>query len=243
MNGKSIIMAGTESSSVKKGETFADTMCTVSQYADIFVIRTTIEGAARYASEVVPQPIINAGDGSNQHPSQTLLDMYSIRKTQGRLENLKIALVGDLRFGRTIHSLVYGMAHFNPTFYLVAPTHLRLPLYIRNDQSLAHVTFHDGANLQDIMSELDIMYVTRIQRERFADPEDYEKVKNSYEVTKSLLDNTTLKESFKIFHPLPRVNEIAVDVDNTPYAYYFQQAKNGLFIRQAIIATLLGAAK
>ncbi len=243
MNGKSIIMAGVESSSVKKGETFADTISTVSQYSDLIVIRSTVEGAARYASEVSEHPIVNAGDGSNQHPSQTLLDLYSIKKTQGTLENLSIALVGDLRFGRTIHSLVYGLSHFSPTFYLVAPSHLRLPSYIRHDPALKSVNFIDSPNLAEIIPNLDIMYVTRVQKERFVDAEEYEKVKNSYQITRQLIEENNPKQSLKILHPLPRVNEITTDVDETKYAYYFQQARNGLFIRQAIISKLLGAAK
>lgn len=240
LNGKTIIMQGSEGSSIKKGETFADTIRTVSQYADIFIIRSVVEGASRYASEIVPHPIVNAGDGSNQHPSQTLLDLYSIKKTQGKLDNIKIAMVGDLKFGRTIHSLAYGLSHFNPTIYLVSPNHLRLPDYIRNDAALKHVTFVESTTLDDIIPEIDIMYVTRVQKERFADPEEYEKVKDSYRITKELFDSIKPKENMKIMHPLPRVNEIATSVDDTQYAYYFQQAKNGLWIRQAIISILLG---
>lgn len=242
LNGKTIIMAGTDSSSVKKGESFADTISTVSQYVDGIVIRSTVEGAARYASEVSEHPIVNAGDGSNQHPSQTLLDLYSIKKTQGTLSNLKIALVGDLRFGRTIHSLVYGLSHFSPEFYLVAPNHLRLPAYIQNDPALANVKFIEQAHLNEIIPLLDIMYVTRVQKERFADLEDYNKVKDTYIITADLITGNKPKENLKILHPLPRVNEITTDVDTLPYAYYFPQAKNGLYVRQAIISHLLGAA-
>jgi aspartate carbamoyltransferase catalytic subunit len=241
MNGKTIIMAGSESSSVKKGETFSDTVNVVRQYTDIIVIRSVVEGAARYAAEILDIPVVNAGDGSNQHPTQTLLDLYSIKKTQGTLNNLKVALVGDLRFGRTIHSLVYGLAHFGVTFYLVSPKHLKLPDYIRNDETLSRVQFIESNDLHEIIPELDIMYVTRVQKERFADPVEYEQVKNSYQITASLFRQSKPKESFRILHPLPRVNEITTDVDPLPYAYYFQQAKNGLYIRQAIIATLLGA--
>lgn len=241
MQGKSIIMAGTDSSSVKKGESFADTVQTVSQYVDIIVIRSVLEGAARYASQILPIPIVNAGDGSNQHPTQTLLDLYSIKKTQGTLSGLNIALVGDLRFGRTIHSLVYGLAHYGVTFYTVAPKHLKLPLYIKNDPALKDVTFIECDSLAEIIPHLDIMYVTRVQKERFADPVEYDMVKNSYQITSPLITGNKPKENFRILHPLPRVNEITVDVDRLPYAYYFQQAKNGLFVRQAIIATLLGA--
>ncbi len=241
MQGKTIIMAGSESSSVKKGESFSDTVNVVRQYADIMIIRSIVEGAARYASELLDIPVVNAGDGSNQHPTQTLLDMYSIKKTQGTLEGLNIALVGDLRFGRTIHSLVYGLAHFGVTFYLVSPRHLKLPDYIRNDETLSNVVFMESNDLNEIIPSLDVMYVTRVQKERFADPVEYEQVKNSYQITNSLFQHNTPKDTFRILHPLPRVNEISIDVDTTKYAYYFQQAKNGLFIRQAIIAKLLGA--
>jgi aspartate carbamoyltransferase catalytic subunit len=241
MGGKTIIMSGAESSSVKKGESFEDTVKVIQQYADIMIIRAPLEGAARFAAEVLDIPVVNAGDGSNQHPTQTLLDLYSIKKTQLRLHDLHIALVGDLRFGRTIHSLVYGLAHFGVTFYLVSPRHLKLPDYIRNDESLTNVKFIDADNLEEIVPSLDIMYVTRIQKERFADPVEYEQVKNSYRISAELFQLSPPKESFKILHPLPRVNEIATDVDETPYAYYFQQAKNGLFTRQAIVAHLLGA--
>jgi aspartate carbamoyltransferase catalytic subunit len=240
LNGKSLIMLGAEGSSVKKGETFADTIRTISQYVDIFIIRSVVEGASRYASQLVEQPVVNAGDGSNQHPTQTLLDLYSIQKTQGSLENLKIALVGDLKFGRTIHSLVYGLAPFNPTFYLIAPRHLGLPEYIRTDTALKHITFEERNKIDDVVEEIDIMYVTRIQKERFTDPEDYEKVKDAYQITRELIDNSSPKSNMKIMHPLPRVNEISPLVDDTPYAYYFQQAKNGLWIRQAIVSILLG---
>lgn len=241
MNGKTIIMQGTETSSVKKGETFADTVTVVSQYADLLVIRSIVEGASRVASEILDIPIVNAGDGSNQHPSQTLLDLYSIQKTQGTLNNLSIALVGDLRFGRTIHSLVYGLAHFGVTFYLLSPKHLKLPQYIIQDPSLTNVKFIESDSLEEIIPKVDIMYVTRVQKERFADPVEYDQVKNSYQITASLITENNPKPGMKILHPLPRVNEITVDVDILPQAYYFQQAKNGLFVRQSIIANLLGA--
>jgi len=241
MNGKTIIMQGTDTSSVKKGETLSDTVTTVSQYADLIVIRSIAEGAPRVASEILSIPIVNAGDGSNQHPSQTLLDLYSIQKTQGTLKNLSIALVGDLRFGRTIHSLVYGLAHFGVTFYLLSPKHLKLPKYICEDEALKHVTFIESDSLEEIIPKVDIMYVTRVQKERFADPVEYDQVKNSYQITASLITGNSPKENLKILHPLPRVTEITVDVDKLPQAYYFQQAKNGLFIRQAIISKLLGA--
>lgn len=241
LNGQTITMRGTSSSSVKKGESFADTLQTIAQYADIIIMRTAIEGSARYASEVVDIPIVNAGDGANQHPTQALLDLYSIIKTQGTLENLTIGVVGDLRYGRTVHSLVQAMSDFNPNFYFASPSHLRMPKYILEDLDEKKIKYVEVKEAEANIEELDIMYVTRIQRERFTDPEDYEKVKDSYVINASMLKN--VKDNFKIMHPLPRVNEIDTDVDETEYAYYFQQAKNGVYMRQAIISILLGGVK
>ena len=239
MGGQTMSMSGTSSTSVQKGETLHDTLMTISQYADIIIMRHVVEGAARYASEVVTIPVVNAGDGANQHPTQALLDLYSIVKTQGTLENLTLGLVGDLRLGRTVHSLVQAMADFNPKFYFASPSHLRMPGYIKDDLLAKGVRFEEVKEIDEIMPNLDIMYVTRIQKERFAVPEDYEKVKDSYIITSEFLKN--VKPTFKVLHPLPRVNEITMDVDKTQYAYYFQQAKNGVFMRQAIISLLLGA--
>lgn len=238
LGGETFSMSGTGSTSVKKGETLADTLMTISQYADLIVMRHVVEGAARFASETVEIPVINAGDGTNQHPTQAMLDLYSIQKTQGTLKNLTIAMVGDLRLGRTVHSLSQAMSDFNPKLYFASPRHLQMPKYIKDDLSKKGVEFHEIEDIKEVMSELDVMYVTRIQKERFAVIEDYEKVKDSYIITKKLLEG--VKSNFKVMHPLPRVNEIALDVDDTEYAYYFQQAKNGVFMRQAIITTLLG---
>lgn len=238
LGGKTLIMTGTGNTSVKKGESFSDTLMTISQYADLIIQRSPIEGAARYAAEVVDIPVVNAGDGSNQHPTQALLDLYSIMKTQGTLENLKIGMVGDLKFGRTVHSLCQAMSDFNPEIYLAAPTHLQMPHHILEDMNDKNVAWTQDESLEDIISKVDILYVTRIQRERFADIEDYNKVKGSYVIRRSMLKN--VKQNMRIMHPLPRVDEIATDVDDTEYAYYFQQAKNGVYTRQSIIATLLG---
>ena len=238
MNGDTIIMSGTGQTSVKKGETFADTLQTIAQYSDIIIMRSPIEGSARYASEVVDIPVVNAGDGANQHPTQALLDLYSIVKTQGTLENLSIGLAGDLRFGRTVHSLAQAMALFNVKFKFISPSFLKMPQYIKDDLKLQKVEFEEYENIEGNIDDLDILYVTRVQKERFADPEDYEKVKGSYILERSMLSK--VKENFKVMHPLPRVNEIHTDVDNTEFAYYFPQAKNGVFTRQAIISTLLG---
>ncbi|MCF7919201.1 MAG: aspartate carbamoyltransferase [Candidatus Cloacimonetes bacterium] len=238
MGGKSLIMTGTGTTSVSKGESFSDTLMTISQYADIIIQRSPIEGAARYASEVVDIPVVNAGDGANQHPTQALLDLYSIMKTQGTLESLKIGMVGDLKFGRTVHSLCQALADFQPEIHLISPTHLRMPQHILDDMDEKEINWKEGERLENIIKELDILYVTRIQKERFADLDDYKKVKGSYILSRSMLND--VKKNLKILHPLPRVDEIDTDVDATEYAYYFPQARNGVFTRQAIIATLLG---
>ncbi|MBN2461394.1 MAG: aspartate carbamoyltransferase [Candidatus Cloacimonetes bacterium] len=241
LGGQTITMRGTASTSVQKGESFADTLLTIAQYADLIVIRSAIEGAARYAAETVPIPVINAGDGANQHPTQALLDIFSIKKTQKKLEDLTIGVVGDLKFGRTVHSLVQALSDFNPRFYFASPSHLKMPPYILDDLTQKKIAFEEIREVEKYINTFDLMYVTRIQKERFADPEDYEKIKGSYIISESMLKE--VKKNFKILHPLPRVDEISTDVDATPYAYYFQQARNGVYMRQAIIAALLGGDK
>ncbi|MDR0365170.1 MAG: aspartate carbamoyltransferase [Bacteroidales bacterium] len=226
-------------SSVQKGESLKDTILTVNQYSDIIIMRHPIEGSARFASEVASIPVVNAGDGANQHPTQCLLDLYSIRKTQGKLDNLNIALVGDLKYGRTVHSLTEAMCHFNATFHLVSPTELKLPSSVKRFIKEKNLEYHQYTDLMECIDKVDILYMTRIQRERFSDPIEYEKVKNYYILKNKMLENT--KPNLRILHPLPRVNEINEDVDNNPKAYYFQQALNGVFVRQAILASILGA--
>lgn len=238
LGGKTLIMTGTGNTSVKKGESFADTLMTISQYADIIIQRSPVEGAARYASEVVDLPVINAGDGANQHPTQALLDLYSIQKTQGTLESLKIGVVGDLKFGRTVHSLCQAMGEFSPEFYFASPSHLRMPTYILDDLDDKKINWQESNCMEDFIDEVDILYVTRIQKERFADIEDYNKVKGSYIVRSAMLKK--VKSNMRVLHPLPRVDEIHTDVDETEYAYYFQQAKNGVYTRQSILSILLG---
>lgn len=225
--------------STAKGETLKDTIKMVSNYADIIVMRHYLEGAARYASEVSDVPIINAGDGANQHPSQTLLDLYSIWKTQGTLDNLDITMVGDLRYGRTVHSLVQALSFFNPRFHFVAPPLLQMPFGYK-DFCRRHNLYYDEICdfTEEVINQTDIIYMTRIQRERFTDPREYEQVKNVYCLHNKMLDGS--KSNLRVLHPLPRVNEIAYDVDDSPKAYYFQQAKNGLYARQAIICQMLG---
>lgn len=226
------------STSVKKGESLKDTIIMVSGYADIIVMRHPREGAARWASEVSSVPVLNAGDGANQHPTQCLLDMYSIKQTQNTLDNLNIAFVGDLKYGRTVHSLVQAMCNFNTTFQLVSPDELKLPSSVKMHIKNNNLQYTQWKELSDVIPTADIIYMTRIQKERFSDPIEYEKVKNSYVLTKDMLGNS--KSTMKILHPLPRVNEIAEDVDDTPYAYYFKQAENGVYVRQALLALIGG---
>ena len=227
--------AATTSSS--KGETLNDTIRMVSSYADAIVMRHPLDGAARYASEVSPVPIINAGDGSNQHPSQTLLDLYSIKKTQGTLENLNICMVGDLKYGRTVHSLIMAMSHFNPRFKFIAPEELQMPDEYKVFCEKHNIPFTESTELTDNFVDADILYMTRVQRERFLDLMEYERVKNVYTLQNHMLENS--KPNLRILHPLPRVNEINPDVDTNEKAYYFQQAQNGLYVRQAILSKVL----
>ncbi|MBR5804124.1 MAG: aspartate carbamoyltransferase [Bacteroidaceae bacterium] len=225
--------------SSSKGETLKDTIMMVSNYADVIVMRHYLEGAARYASEVAPVPILNAGDGANQHPSQTMLDLYSIYKTQGTLENLNIYLVGDLKYGRTVHSLLMAMRHFNPTFHFIAPEELKMPEEYKAYCRAQGIRYEEHTEFDEkTIAEADILYMTRVQRERFTDLMEYERVKDVYILKNSMLANT--RPNLRILHPLPRVNEIAYDVDANEKAYYFQQAHNGLFARQAIICDCLG---
>ena len=228
-----------KTSSTAKGETLKDTLLMVSNYADTIVMRHYIEGAAQYASEVAPVPIVNAGDGAHMHPSQCLLDLYSIYKTQGKLDNLNIYLVGDLKYGRTVHSLIMAMRHFNPTFHFIAPKELSMPqeykLYCKEHG--IHFQEHTAFN-EKVIADADILYMTRVQKERFSDLMEYERVKNVYILRREML--ALAKPSMKILHPLPRVNEIAYDVDEDPHAYYIQQAKNGLYAREAIFCYCLG---
>lgn len=228
---------GTSSSS--KGETLKDTIKMVSNYADLIVMRHYLEGAARYATEVTDVPIINAGDGANQHPSQTMLDLYSIYKTQGRLNDLTITLVGDLKYGRTVHSLLMAMKYFNPRFNFVACPELAMPQEYKDFCRAEGIQFTETTEFSpEVIADSDIIYMTRVQRERFTDVMEYERVKDLYTLHNSMLDVS--KPTTRVLHPLPRVNEIDVDVDDNPKAYYFEQARNGLYARQAIITRALG---
>ena len=238
LGGRVIGFSDASTTSGTKGETLKDTIIMVSNYADLIVMRNPIEGAARYAAEVAKVPIINAGDGANQHPTQTMLDLYSIKKTQGKLENLKICMVGDLKYGRTVHSLLMAMRHFNPTFHFIAPDELAMPgVYKRycEEYGIKYVEHKDFD--ADTISDADILYMTRVQKERFVDLDEYERVKDRYLLKKDML--VKARSNMKILHPLPRVNEIEYSIDDTPYAYYFQQAQNGLYAREAIICDVL----
>ncbi|HBC80135.1 MAG TPA: aspartate carbamoyltransferase [Bacteroidales bacterium] len=238
LGGKIVGFSDAGVSSVSKGETLHDTIRMVSNYSDLIVMRHPIEGSARYASEISSVPVINAGDGANQHPTQTLLDLYSIRKTQGTLDNLNIFMVGDLKYGRTVHSLMMAMSRWNTTFNFISPEELKMPeefkLYLEN----LGLKYYEHLDFTEIISRADIIYMTRVQKERFSDPIEYEKVKNVYVLKNAMLANT--KPNMRILHPLPRVNEIHTDVDTNPKAYYFEQALNGVYTRQAILCSLLG---
>ncbi|MBN3859425.1 aspartate carbamoyltransferase [Neisseriaceae bacterium PsAf] len=236
LGGKVIGFSDAQNTSVKKGETLADTARMINAYADAIVMRHNKDGAARIVGEFANCPVINAGDGTNQHPSQTLLDLISIKETQGTLENLKIALVGDLKYGRTVHSLVQALSLFNCEFYFLSPSNLAMPEYICEELDNANITYQTCQSLADVIKVVDILYMTRIQKERF-DEQEFLKLKNSYILNASLLNEA--KSNLKILHPLPRVDEIHYSVDSTPYAYYFQQAGNGVFARQAILALVL----
>ena len=239
LGGRVIGFSDASTTSSSKGETLKDTILMVSNYVDLIIMRHHLEGAARYASEVTNIPIINAGDGANQHPSQTMLDLYSIRKTQGRLDNLTITMVGDLKYGRTVHSLLMAMQYFKPRFNFVACDELQMPTEYKEFCEAHGIEYHEYRDFsEEVINETDILYMTRVQRERFTDLLEYERVKNLYNLHNSMLDNS--KPNLRVLHPLPRVNEISYDVDSNPKAYYFQQAQNGLYARQAIICRSLG---
>ena len=237
LGGNVIGFAEQAATSVSKGESFSDTIHTVENYSDILVIRHPAEGTARLAGEISHLPVINAGDGSNQHPTQTLLDLFTIEKYFSKITGLKIAFVGDLKYSRTVHSLLMALMKFGVTdFTFIAPKSLKLPGYFKPDDE--KYTFNETESLEEVISSCDVLYMTRIQKERFPDILEYEKVKDSYIIDAKLLENAS--ENLKVLHPLPRVNEINYDIDNTKHAGYFPQARNGLIMRQAILLKLLG---
>lgn len=231
-----------EQSSLKKGESFRDTIKMVEAYSDLIVVRHPLDGAARLADETSKKAIINAGDGSNQHPSQTLLDLYTILEEKGSLENLEIAFVGDLKYGRTVHSLVKALTHFNPKIYFIAPQILQMPQYLLDELDKNNIKYEVLEDFRDCLDKIDVFYMTRIQKERFPDIEDYEQVKGIYVINKeNILEKC--KDDMIILHPLPRVDEISTDLDDTKHALYFKQARNGIPVRQAMMMTVLGKVK
>ncbi|HDL7472069.1 TPA: aspartate carbamoyltransferase [Yersinia enterocolitica] len=224
----------------KKGETLADTMSVISTYVDAIVMRHPQEGAARLATQFSGNvPVVNAGDGANQHPTQTLLDLFTIQETQGRLDNINIAMVGDLKYGRTVHSLTQALAKFNGNrFFFIAPDALAMPAYILEMLEEKGIEYSLHESIEEVVSELDILYMTRVQKERL-DPSEYANVKAQFVLRAADLNGA--QDNLKVLHPLPRIDEITTDVDKTPYAYYFQQAGNGIFARQALLALVLNA--
>ncbi|WP_456472455.1 aspartate carbamoyltransferase [Methanocaldococcus sp.] len=231
--GGDVITMDSKSSSTMKGESLIDTIRVISGYSDIIVLRHPNEGAARLASKYSSVPIINAGDGANQHPTQTLLDLYTIKREVGKIDGIKIAFVGDLKYGRTVHSLVYALSLFNDVeFYFISPEELKIPKDIKEDLRSKNIKFKE---LTDFIDDIDVLYVTRLQKERFS-PEEYEKVKFSYRITKDLVEG----KRFIIMHPLPRIDEIDYEVDNLPNAKYFKQSYYGIPVRMAILYKLIG---
>ena len=228
--------SGGNTSLAQKGETLADSVKVISSYADAFFMRHPQEGAARLASEFSEVPVINGGDGANQHPTQTLLDLFTIYETQDTLDNLNIAFVGDLKYGRTVHSLAQALSLFNCNFYFIAPDALAMPDYILEELEGKNINYSLHQSIEEVVDSLDVLYMTRVQKERF-DETEYQHIKSAFLLNAQMLEN--VRTNLKILHPLPRVDEIHKNVDDTPYAYYFQQAQNGVYARQALLALLL----
>jgi aspartate carbamoyltransferase catalytic subunit len=239
MGGSVIGFADPNVSSAKKGESMSDTIKTVTGYCDVIVMRHHVEGAARLASQVASVPVINAGDGANQHPTQTFLDLVTIREELGKLEGLTVGLMGDLKYGRTVHSLASALSQFGARMVFVSPPSLRMPEYVKEELADSGTRFDEISDLNECDKQLDVLYVTRIQKERFGDPLEYERVAGVYRLTRASL--TGCCETTRIMHPLPRVDEIAEEVDDTPNAIYFKQAHNGIPTRQALLGLVTGA--
>ena len=238
LGGKVIGFSSAAQTSTAKGESLRDSMKMLEGYADVVVLRHPLDGAARLAADAIDIPVVNAGDGANQHPTQTFLDLFSIRESQGTLEDLHIAFVGDLKYGRTVHSLAEALVHFNTRLYFVSPSMLEMPENVCELLRSRGIKFSFHQYLEEILPKVDITYMTRIQEERFSQKLEFEEVRNPFRL--SLKHLKRAKPNMKVFHPLPRVNEIDSLVDDTPHAYYFQQAQNGLFTRQAILGLVLG---
>jgi len=241
LGGKVIGFSDEKVSSVRKGETIWDTVKMAEQYSDVIVIRSPIEGSARLAAEASSVPVINGGDGANQHPTQTLLDLYTIQKARGKLDGLKVGFLGDLKYGRTVHSLAIALSHWKIDLYFIAPDALQMPEHYLKDLKEKGIKCRQTKDVFTVSKELDILYVTRIQQERFPEPMEYEKYKHAYRLDQTLLNY--IKEDLKILHPLPRVGEISPELDDTKHAVYFEQAGNGVTVRKAILALVLGKVK
>lgn len=239
LGGECLVFSNVAGTSIAKGETIGDTIRMIDGYADGIVIRHRIEGAAEYAAEIAEAPVINAGDGSHHHPTQAMIDLYTIWKARGRLEGFDVGVLGDLKYGRAATSFIFGIALFKPrTLYLISPEELRVRPEVREVLDRMGINYVEESDLSSVLGELDILYVTRIQKERFPDPAEYERVRGSYRINSGLLGG--VRDDFMILHPLPRVDEISVDVDSTKYAYYFVQARNGIPIRMALLKLILG---
>src|SRR3989338_9153095 len=238
LGGRVVGFADPNMTSTSKGETVYDSIKIIGQYVDVIAMRHPLEGAARRAAEATDKPILNGGDGANQHPTQTLLDLFTIKECQNKLTGLKIAMVGDLRYGRTVHSLLQALKFFQPTLYFVAPNFLQMPDYLLRELDTAGIEYYCKDTIDEVIRQVDILYMTRIQKERFSDITEYEKAKSMYILDTPLLRG--VKPNMRVLHPLPRVGEITSAVDNTPHAYYFQQAENGLYARQALLGLVLG---
>ena len=228
-----------DKSSIMKGESLRDTIIMVSAYSDVIVMRHNIDGAARFAEEVTDCPIINAGDGSNEHPSQTLLDLYTLREELGSIENKKVAFVGDTKYGRTVHSLAKALKRFNGEFYFVSPDIIQIPDYILKELDKSQIKYKKLNNYEEILKDIDCLYMTRIQKERFDDIQEFEKVKHAFNISRATIEGKC-KDDMIIMHPLPRVDEINIDLDDTKYAKYFVQARNGVPTRMAMLAIASG---
>ncbi len=237
LGGEVIGLSRPSVSSIAKGESLIDTIKTVESYADIIVIRHPREGSARFAADISSKPVINAGDGSNQHPTQTLLDLYTIKKEKKKL-NVKVALLGDLKYGRAVHSLAHALALFGAELSLISPRGLEMPAEVIEDINAIGAPVYQTERLDEVIGNVDVLYVTRIQKERFPDPEEYEKVKGVYKIDRSAIENA--RQSLIILHPLPRVDEISPEVDVLPQSKYFQQVKNGIPVRMAALALVMG---
>jgi aspartate carbamoyltransferase catalytic subunit len=238
LGGRVIGFASTEGTSIQKGETLADTIRMVESYCDAIVLRHPQEGAARLAAEFTERPVINAGDGAGQHPTQTLLDLFTIWDEKGKIEGQRVALVGDLKYGRTVHSLTYALAEFGADLLFVSPPTLEMPSEILDHVKERGIRFKTTHRLEDVIHDADVLYVTRIQKERFPDAQEYEKVAGVYRIDAALLHEA--KQDLIVMHPLPRLGEIAPDVDRTKHATYFKQAFNGVPVRMALLQLILG---